>query len=122
MPALWLLFELLLNLPDTTLPYICLSWYGNRNISYSPEKMTITPYACAHCQTKLLAFFDDFASNFSLKFRKEKLQELIQTQFLCDCRQKTTKPTVNMPEILDDSRWIEAHKALERWTNKHAIN
>lgn len=119
LPSLWLLFELLLNLPDKYLPYICISWYGNRNIYYSSEKMTCTPYACANCQPKLLSFFEDFASNFSLEFRKEKLHELVQMQFLCDCRQKVTESTA---EVSKNTRWNEAHKALERWINKRAIN
>lgn len=118
----WLLFELLLNLPDEVLPYICLSWYGNRHISYSPKKKTITPYACANCQPQLLSFFEDFASNLNLEFRKKKLHELDQTQFVCDCRQKMAKEVESITGALQDSQWNEAYKALERWLCKHAIN
>ena len=122
LPSMWLLVELLLNLPDNVLPYIYLSWYGNRSIFYSSEKKTITPYVCTNCQPKLLSFFEDFASSFSLEFRKQKLHKLVHTHFLCDCRQRITEKAKSMTEVSEGFQWNAAHSALERWINKHAIN
>lgn len=119
LPSLWLLFELIFYLPDDVLPHICLSWYGNRSISYSAQRKTITPCACANCHPQLLSFFEDFASNSNLKYRKRRMYELDQTLFLCNCRQKLVSEVENPPEIF---RRDEAHIALERWLDEYVIN
>ena len=109
LPSLWLLFELLRKMPDRILPYICLAWYGDRSISYSPEEKTITPFGCTECTPQLLSFFEDFISNYNPGLRKKIIQKLEQasTIILVSCKKKYS-------QVFDDNvNWDLHAKDIE---------
>lgn len=119
-PSLWGLFMVLQNLTNKELSCICLAWYGNRCIAYSPEKKTVIPHACPVCQEQLISFFDNFASNYDLSYRKKSLDEFSNRTFHCECRQNLIAKAST--EICTDfmSKLKSAHDALERWVNEYA--
>lgn len=121
-PSPWMIVKLLSTLSDEQLKAICLAWYGNRRIVYSPQKSTIIPYACPNCQAQLLTFFEEFATNFDIKYRKEKLNQICHTTISCECRKKAFLISENCNISPNSSKWEDAYVALERWVNNHAIS
>lgn len=119
-PSLWGLFGVLQNLTNKELSCICLAWYGNRCITYSSEKKTVIPQACPTCQKHLILFFDNFASNYNLSYRKKSLDEFYNRTFHCKCRQNLIAKA--NAEICTDymSKLKSAHDALERWVKEFA--
>ena len=119
-PSLWGLFMVLQNLTDKELSCICLAWYGNRYIAYSPEKKTIIPQACPACQEQLISFFDSFASNYNLSYRKKSLEEFTNRTFHCKCRENLIAEA--SAEICTDFMFKlkSAHDTLERWVKEYA--
>ena len=116
----WMLVELLLYLTDTELKRICLSWYGNRYITYSERQKTITPYSCPVCQSELVSFFNDFSTNYDIRYRKEKLQQIYKSPFSCKCREnlhnalrKKDNPKTSLKRARDD---------VESWINNYGID
>lgn len=120
LPSLWGLFMLLQNLTDRELSCICLAWYGNRYISYSDKEKTIIPQACPLCQKQLISFFDDFASNYNLAYRKKRLSEFTHRTFTCKCRQKLSAKSAAEGHTDFMPKMKSAHRALERWINEYA--
>ncbi len=116
----WMLVELLLHLTDKELKRVCLSWYGNRYITYSEQQKTIVPYSCPVCQPELLSFFNNFSANYNIKYRKQKLQQIYKFPFSCKCREnlhntlrKKNAPKTSLKSARDD---------IESWINKYGIN
>lgn len=120
-PSLWGLFLLLQKLTDRELSSICLAWYGNRRIVYSPEKATIIPCACPICQQQLISFFEDFIENFNIDYRKKRIDEFDANIFSCECRQFLINEIKTSANINIASRLAPAHIALERWLKEHAV-
>lgn len=120
-PSLWGLLMVLQNLTDKELSCICLAWYGNRGIVYSSEKKTVIPQACPICQKQLISFFDDFASNYNLPYRKERLHEFANRTFPCKCRQDFAAKTDDEMHTNFTSKLKSAHGALERWVKEYAV-
>lgn len=120
-PSLWGLFTILQNLTDNELSCICLAWYGNRCITYSSEKKTVIPRACPMCQEQLILFFDDFASNYNLSYRRESLHEFANQNFPCKCRQNLTAEVTDDMHTSFMSKLKPAHDALERWVKEYAV-
>lgn len=108
----WLLVYLLNSLTDEELSKICLAWFGNRNIEYSSLKKTITPYSCPKCNNELLSFFENFTSDFNGKKRKQKLQELLDYKFACNCKEQIIK-SINEDRPICDIEF--AHSLLTKW-------
>lgn len=119
-PSLWGLFMVLQNLTDKELSCICFAWYGNRCIAYSSEKKTVIPQACPSCQEQLISFFDNFASNYNLSYRKKSLDEFSNRTFHCKCRQNLVAEA--NAEICTDFmvKLKSAHDALERRMKEYA--
>lgn len=120
-PSLWGLFMLLQNLTDKELSCICLAWYGNRSIVYSDKEKTIIPQACPICQEQLISFFDDFASNYNLAYRKERLHEFSNQTFLCKCQQNFSAEANAETHTDITTKLKSAHDALERWMKEYAV-
>lgn len=116
----WMLVELLLYLTDTELKRICLSWYGNRCITYSKQKKTIIPYSCPICQPKLVSFFNDFSTNYDIKYRKEKLQQIYKFPFSCECRENLHS-ALRKKDITKTSL-KKAHDDVESWINNYGFD
>lgn len=119
-PSLWGLFILLQKLTDKELSRICLAWYGNRHIVYSPKKTTIIPRACPICQQQLISFFNDFAENYNLSYRKKHIDKFNAKIFSCKCRQTFINELEDKTNTDITSKLTSAHKALERWVKEHA--
>ena len=118
----WLLFTLLLQIPEEKLDSICLAWYGNRCIEYSSERKTQITYACPQCQSELVAFFEDLTTNYDIEYRKERIHWFSHKAFPCNCRERMfhiTQKNNNTPAI---PVWRMAHQAMEEWVNDNAIN
>lgn len=85
----WLLVFLLNELTDYEMNHLSISWYGNRTITYEKNRTTIVPCSCLNCQSKLLAFFDDFSLQKNIEYRRQKLKQLLTMKLPCNCREDT---------------------------------
>lgn len=121
MPSLWGLFMLLQNLTDKELACVGLAWYGNRSIVYSDKEKTVIPRACPICQEQLISFFDDFASNYNLAYRKERLHDFANRTFPCKCWQNFSAGAVDETHTSFTTKLKSAHDALERWMKEYAV-
>lgn len=120
-PSLWGLFILLQKLSDKELSCMGLAWYGNRHIVYSYQKKTVVPRVCPICKQQLISFFNDFAENYNLSYRKKRMDKFNAQIFSCECRQIFINELENATNTDITSKLASAHKALERWVNVHAI-
>ena len=118
-PSLWGLFFLLQKLSDKELSKICLAWYGNRYIAYSTKRATVIPRACPICQQQLIFFFNDFAENYNLSYRKKYIDKFNERIFSCGCRQAFMEELEDKTSTDITSKLTSAHEALERWLKEY---
>lgn len=85
----WQVLDVLNKVSVYLLDKISLSWYGNRENFYENNEYPLfPPEDCEYCHKKIFSFYEDFHNCKSSIIRKDKLRDLLETNQLCNCKQK----------------------------------
>ena len=109
-PSLWLAVRLLSELDDFELAHVSMAWYGNRSVDYGAGQVSVVPKTCDACRDVLLSFFEVFYATRNLGERKKQIEELLRTNFPCNCREKVFQKLSTAPEFLSSEYQAARHK------------
>ena len=109
-PSLWLAVQLLSELNDFELNHVSMAWYGNRSVDYGAGQVSVLPKTCDACRDVLLSFFEVFYATRNLGERKKQIEELLRTNFPCNCREKVFQKLSTAPEFLSSEYQAARHK------------
>ena len=82
----------------------------NRSVDYGAGQVSVLPKTCDACRDVLLSFFEVFYATRNLGERKKQIEELLRTNFPCNCREKVFQKLSTAPEFLSSEYQAARHK------------